>query len=103
MSDDAGRITADQAVESSAAAEMSRYRNLPGYGQAWLMLAAIGSVAASVYIIFGLGNILTQSLGMRFYVPLETEYFYFMLALLLPLAFLIYPLSDASKNHVPWY
>jgi len=75
----------------------TRYRHLSGLWNVWLGLAAIGSVSASVFIIFGLGNVL------NLYVPLETEYFYFMLALLIPLAFIIYPLTKSSIDHVPWY
>ncbi|MDH3581524.1 MAG: TRAP transporter fused permease subunit [Hyphomicrobiales bacterium] len=67
---------------------MSRYRSLPWLGEAWLLLSAIASVATSIYIIFGLGN----ELGL--YVPLETEYFYFMIAVLLPLPLLIYPTGN---------
>jgi len=89
--------TAAEAIEVQAAAETSRYRNLPFLGTLWLLVAAIGSVAASIYVIFGLGNIL------GLYVPLETEYFYFMLALLLPLAFLIYPLFNSARDHIPIY
>jgi TRAP transporter 4TM/12TM fusion protein len=75
----------------------SRYRVLSGPWKTWLAVAALGSVFASVYIVFGLGNVFGT------YVPLETEYFYLMLALLLPLAFIIYPLTKNAQAHVPWY
>ena len=75
----------------------TRYRQLSGIWKLWLALAATGSVAASVFIIFGLGNVL------GLYVPLETEYFYYLLALLIPQAFIIYPLTKSSLNKVPWY
>lgn len=78
-------------------AEVSRYRKLQGVWRVWVMLAAFGSVFASVYIIFGLGNVFGT------FVPLETEYFYYLLALLLPLAFIIYPLKAAHVSRVPWY
>ncbi|MEZ5660950.1 MAG: TRAP transporter fused permease subunit [Burkholderiaceae bacterium] len=97
MSTDAPIPTAQDAEATAAAAESGRYREIRGLSRYWLMLAAVGSVGASVYIIFGLGNVL----GLP--VPLETEYFYFMLALLLPLAFIIYPLTTGSKRSVPWY
>jgi len=74
-----------------------RFRVLNPIGRLWLQIAALVSVFASIYIIFGLGN----TLGL--YVPLETEYFYIMLALLLPLAFLMYPLTKSAANSVPWY
>jgi TRAP transporter 4TM/12TM fusion protein len=75
----------------------TRYRRLQGPWGWWLALAAVGSVFASVYIIFGIGNVLGT------YVPLETEYFYLLLGLLLPLAFIIYPLSRSALDHVPWF
>ena len=63
-------------------------------GNLWLALgAARALLVASIYVIFGLGN----QLGL--YVPLETEYFYFMIAVLLPLPFLIYPSAPASRRH----
>ncbi len=74
--------------------DVSRYRKLPPIGQFWLLLAAVGSVFISVYVIFGLGNTFDT------YVPLETEYFYCMIALLLPLPFLIYPTASTSKSWV---
>ena len=83
--------------DAAAALEEARYRRLPLVAHLWLMLAAIGSVAISVYVIFGLGNTFGT------YVPLETEYFYVMLALLLPLAFLLYPLTKAGKVRIPIY
>ncbi|MEZ5910295.1 MAG: TRAP transporter fused permease subunit [Hyphomicrobiaceae bacterium] len=83
--------------DAAAALEEARYRRLPLVAHLWLMLAAIGSVAISVYVIFGLGNTFGT------YVPLETEYFYVMLALLLPLAFLLYPLTKAGKARIPIY
>ncbi|MFT5175843.1 MAG: TRAP transporter 4TM/12TM fusion protein, partial [Gammaproteobacteria bacterium] len=90
---------ADSSIETADIPEdlQTRYRNITGWWKLWLALAALGSVGASVYIIFGLGNVLSL------YVPLETEYFYFMLALLIPLAFIIYPLTQSAINHVPWY
>ena len=83
---------AEQAVASAESAELGRYRKLPALGHVWLILGAILSVLASVYMIFGLGNLL------GLYVPLETEYFYFMIALLLPLPFLIYPAAPSATG-----
>ena len=84
---------AAKAVEPISA----RYRKPGPITNALISLAAIASVFASVYIIFGLGN------SFNAYVPLETEYFYFMLAMLLPLAYLIYPLMASHVGYVPWY
>ena len=83
--------TAEQAVEAADKAEMARYRTLPWVGDAWLIFAALASMMTSIYVIFGLGNEFNS------YVPLETEYFYFMLAALLPLPFLIYPTNPRSQ------
>ena len=84
--------TAEQAVEAADKAELARYRTLPWLANAWLLLAALTSMLISIYIIFGLGN----ELGL--YVPLETEYFYIMIAVLLPLPFLIYPTGDPRQS-----
>ncbi|WP_420722445.1 TRAP transporter permease [Hwanghaeella sp. LZ110] len=62
-----------------------------------MIAAAIGAAFASIYIIFGLGN----RLGL--YVPLETQYFYFLLAALLPLVFLLFPAFGALEHRVPWW
>ncbi len=83
---------AEQAVAAAESAELGRYRQLPLVGNLWLALGAVLSVVASIYVIFGLGN----QLGL--YVPLETEYFYFMIAVLLPLPFLIYPSAPAAAG-----
>ncbi|MEM7405046.1 MAG: TRAP transporter fused permease subunit [Pseudomonadota bacterium] len=77
--------------------ESSRYRTLPLIGNAWLGMAASASVLVSIYVIFGVGNELDS------YVPLETEYFYFMIAVLLPLPFLIYPTENADGGWVSWF
>jgi TRAP transporter 4TM/12TM fusion protein len=97
------RPPATDASHPAPIAEVSRYRNLPPLGQAVLITSAIGSVLASIYIIFGIGNLVRANTPIHLYVPLETEYFYFMLALLLPLAFLIYPLSQRTSDRIPLY
>ena len=74
---------------------MSRYRSLPWFANAWLLVAAIASMFTSIYVIFGLGN------EFSLYVPLETEYFYFMIAVLLPLPFLIYPTGNPRLRATP--
>lgn len=84
--------TAEEAVASADKAELSRYRTLPWLANAWLILAALVSMLISIYVIFGFGN----QFGL--YVPLETEYFYFMIAVLLPLPFMIYPTGDPRSS-----
>ncbi len=77
--------------------ERVRHRVLPGGGVALLRIASVGSMAASVYYIFGVGNLLGT------YVPLENEYFYVLLMLLLPAAILVFPARAADADHIPWY
>ena len=93
-----GPITASEAVEQ-AEASIDRHRKLTPFWWTVLLTAALLSIALSIYVIFGLGN----RLGL--YVPLETEYFYAMLGLLLPLVFLLYqPWAGVGPmDRVPWY
>lgn len=96
MSDDTLKTNTSPAPSSSQTVP-ERVRRLDGFTCCWLIAAAIGSAFASIYIIFGLGN----RLGL--YVPLETEYFYFLLAALLPLVFLLYPAFGKLEHKVPWW
>ncbi|MGH1359316.1 MAG: TRAP transporter permease [Burkholderiaceae bacterium] len=75
----------------------ARYRKPSAWSNSLITFSALGSIFASVYIIFGVGNWFDT------YVPLETEYFYFMLALLLPLAYIIYPLFKSQADYIPWH
>lgn len=54
------------------------------------------SIFAGIYVIFGLGS----KVG---YVPLETQYFYFLLAVLLPNVYIIFPASRRAlrRTRVP--
>ena len=79
---------------------MARYRELPTLAFALLMLGTVASVFASVYMIFGLGNQLKVSFGIEAYVPIEEIYFFFMIAVLLPLAFLIFPTGSPRDQGV---
>lgn len=95
------QVTAEEAVERSEAS-VSRHRHLSKSWWALLLFSSLGSVAVSIYVIFGLGNRLGT------YVPLETEYFYLMLGMLLPLVFLLFPFKSIApgavqSGHVPWY
>lgn len=94
-------VTAEEAVQLSEES-VSRHRHLSSFWWTWLLCASIGSVIVSIYVIFGLGN----RLGL--YVPLETEYFYLMLGMLLPLVFLLFPFRSlppgtVQDGAVPWY
>ncbi|MDA0675932.1 MAG: TRAP transporter fused permease subunit [Proteobacteria bacterium] len=83
--------------KAADAAELKRYRSETPLIRAVIAAGAIGSVFVSAYMIFGLGNVFGT------YVLLETEYFYVMLAMLVPLAFLLFPLSAATQHRLPWY
>jgi TRAP transporter 4TM/12TM fusion protein len=86
-------VTAGEKVAEEL--DLGRYRRLGPLSRSLVIAAAIGSVAMSMYVIFGLGPIL------GWFVPLETQYFYAMLALLLPLVFLLYPIGKADRDRVP--
>lgn len=96
-----GAVTAEEAVDK-AEVSISRHRHLSRFWWAWLLCASIGSVLVSIYVIFGVGNRIGT------YVPLETEYFYLMLGMLLPLVFLLFPFKAIApgaieSGDVPWY
>ena len=62
-----------------------------------LRFVAISSSFISIYMLFGVGNFLNT------YVLLDTEYLYAMIALLLPLPFIIYHPTPRRGNKIPWY
>ncbi len=62
-----------------------------------LRFAAILSTLISIYMLFGVGNFLGT------YVLLDTEYLYAMIALLLPLPFIIYHPNPRRGDKIPWY
>lgn len=90
--------TAEQAVASADEAEMARYRELSTFPFMLLMIATVASVVASIYMIFGLGNQLRVTFGINSYVPIEEIYFFFMIAVLLPLAFIVFPTGSPHQR-----
>ena len=80
--------------KAAEAAEIKRYRKESPTIRLCVLLGAVLSVFLSAYMIFGLGNVLGT------YVLLETEYFYLMLALLIPLAFLVFPFTRATQHRL---
>ncbi len=62
-----------------------------------LRFASISSTMISIYMLFGVGNFLGT------YVLLDTEYLYAMIALLLPLPFIVYHPIPRKGNKIPWY
>ena len=90
-------ITAEQA-QAQAAEATDRHRRLSPFWMTLLLVSAMTSVFMAVYVIFNLGI----TVGV---VPLDTQYYYAMLAALLPLVFFLYPVwpGVGPKDRVPWY
>src|SRR6266567_671605 len=78
-------------------AEVTRVRTLRG-GWRWALVVA---TAATILLC------INQQFSLRFfigYTQLNTEYFYLLIALMLPFTFLIFPNSEKSPlDHIPWY
>ncbi|MDN4982787.1 TRAP transporter permease [Bradyrhizobium sp. WYCCWR 13022] len=78
-------------------AEVTRVRSLRGAWR-WTLVAA---TAATILLC------INQQFSLRFfigYTQLNTEYFYLLIALMLPFTFLIFPGSErAPLNRIPWY
>src|SRR3981081_2809958 len=78
-------------------AEVSRVRTLRG-GWRWALVLA---TAATILLC------INQQFSLRFfigYTQLNTEYFYLLIALMLPFTFLIFPGTEtAPLDRVPWY
>lgn len=78
-------------------AEVSRVRKLGGVWR-WALIVA---TAATILLC------INQQFALRFFVgftQLNTEYFYLLIALMLPFTFLIFPGSgNASLDRIPWY
>ena len=78
-------------------AEVTRVRTLQG-GWRWLLVAA---TALTIFLC------INQQFSLRFFVgytQLNTEYFYLLIALMLPFTFLIFPGFERSPlDRIPWY
>src|ERR1700709_2195075 len=78
-------------------AEVSRVRTLRG---AWRWAVLVATAAPILLCI-------NQQFSLRFfigYTQLNTEYFYLLIALMLPFTFLIFPgTATASLERIPWY
>ncbi len=97
-------VGAEEAVESAAAA--SRHRDLNPFWWTVLLGAAFFSIALSIFSIFNLAVPLKASTGYTIpLLALETQYYYAMMGLLLPLVFLLYPVwpGVGRMDRVPWY
>src|SRR6187200_3108471 len=78
-------------------AEVTRVRTLTG-GWRWALI-----IATAITILL----CINQQFSLRFfigYTQLNTEYFYLLIALMLPFTFLIFPSSERSPlDRIPWY
>ena len=78
-------------------AEVTRVRTLRG-GWRWALVIA---TAATILLC------INQQFSLRFfigYTQLNTEYFYLLIALMLPFTFLIFPGTEtAPLDRIPWY
>src|SRR6185436_5898434 len=85
------------AVADLQEAEVSRIRTLKG-GWRWLLIVL---TAATILLC------INQQFSLRFfidYTQLNTEYFYLLIALMLPFTFLIFPGTEtAPLDRIPWY
>ena len=77
--------------------EVTRIRSLQGVWRWALLLATLATIMLC----------LNQQFALRFfigYTQLNTEYFYLLIALMLPFTFLIFPgTSHAPLDRIPWY
>src|SRR5437764_634681 len=84
-------------LANSQEAEVSRVRTLRGVWR-WALI-----IATAVTILL----CINQQFSLRFfigYTQLNTEYFYLLIALMLPFTFLIFPGSEGSPlDRIPWY
>ncbi len=80
-----------------AEAEVTRVRRLTGVWR-WALILATG---ATIFLC------INQQFTLRFfigYTQLNTEYFYLLILLMLPFAFLIFPATNSAPiDRVPWY
>src|SRR5689334_14992224 len=78
-------------------AEVTRVRTLTGFWRWTLIIATAATILLCI----------NQQFTLRFFVgytQLNTEYFYLLIALMLPFTFLIFPNSQRSPlDRIPWY
>ncbi|MDE2379774.1 MAG: TRAP transporter permease, partial [Bradyrhizobium sp.] len=84
-------------IQNLQEAEVTRVRSLQGLWR-WALVVA---TAATILLC------INQQFSLRFfigYTQLNTEYFYLLIALMLPFTFLIFPGTEtAPLDRVPWY
>ena len=87
----------DVNTKDAPATTEERFRRLTPFWK-WLLIAlSVTSIIFSGYQVFNLGNYTG-------YVPIENQYFYVIVALLLPTAFIVFPISGkAAHGGMTWY
>ena len=87
----------DVNTKDEPATTEQRFRRLNPFWK-WLLIAlSVASIAFSAYQVFNLGRYTG-------YVPIENQYFYAIVALLLPTAFIVFPVSGKSGHDgMTWY
>ena len=83
----------------TAAAEVSRHRQLSGFWHVVLILASVLAISLSVYQLFNFGRLFGSQWNL-----LGLQYLYLLLLLLLPLVFIYWPAyRGAPRDRVPIY
>ena len=87
----------DVDTKDGPATTEQRFRRLNPFWK-WLLIAlSVASILFSAYQVFNLGRYTG-------YVPIENQYFYAIVALLLPTAFIVFPMSGKSGHDgMTWY
>lgn len=95
--DEVTRIVFEDPHATMQESETTRVRTLRGVWR----IALIVATAATIFLC------INQQFALRFFVgytQLNTEYFYLLIALMLPFTYLIFPGSErASLDRIPWY
>lgn len=95
--DEMTRIVFEDPHATMQESETTRVRTLRGFWR----IALIVATAATIFLC------INQQFALRFFVgytQLNTEYFYLLIALMLPFTYLIFPGSErASLDRIPWY
>lgn len=87
----------DKAQEIEPANAEHRYRRLGPFWQTLLIVSSVLATLLAVFYIFNLGHYAG-------FVPIENQYYYAVVTLLAPLAYLTFPISEKhGRDGMPWY
>jgi TRAP transporter 4TM/12TM fusion protein len=73
-----------------------RYRRLSPFWRWLLIVATVLSLVISIYQLFNLGSY-------GGFVPIDTQYFYALMAVLLPITFVVFPAHRGAVEGMTWY